>query len=108
LASRLLAIYPDGGRALITWANRNRINAALLESYTSIQIGDQWNDFVAVFLKDDRLISAFPKRILDTKGDVTNGLRFPGSEFLKFSQMPEDRKKLLLISQIITNQIKAR
>jgi SAM-dependent methyltransferase len=32
--------YPDSGRALVSWAKRNSINAALLESYTSLQAKD--------------------------------------------------------------------
>src|SRR3954466_617878 len=41
--------YPDSGRSLVACARRNGIPAALLESYTSSQVRDQWNDFVAVF-----------------------------------------------------------
>ena len=44
--------YPDCGRALERWARRNGMNPAMLESYTSDQLIDQWNDFVAVFVKD--------------------------------------------------------
>jgi SAM-dependent methyltransferase len=98
--------YPDSGRALITWAKRNGIDAALLESFTSTQIGDQWNDFVAVFLKDERLRDRFASRILDKKANYTNGLRDGGSDMMNFSVMPEDRKKMAVISQIIGNQIK--
>jgi SAM-dependent methyltransferase len=98
--------YPDSGRALITWAKRNGINAALLESYTSTQIGDIWNDFVAVFIKEENLISSFPKRIVDSKQDLTNGLEFGSDEFLKYERSPEDRKKMQVISHIISNQIK--
>jgi SAM-dependent methyltransferase len=98
--------YPDSGRALITWAKRNGIAAALLESFTSTQIGDQWNDFVAVFLKDEGLSGNFPSRILDTKTNYTNGLRDRGNDMMNLSVMPEDRKKMAAISQIIANQIK--
>lgn len=98
--------YPDSGRALVTWAKRNAFNAALLESYTGTQIGDQWNDFVAVFLKDGRMASQFTNRIVSTKAAFTNGLVLNSDEFLKYSAVPEDRRKMLAISQILSNQIK--
>ena len=98
--------YPDSGRALITWAKRNGIDAALLESFTSTQIGDQWNDFVAVFLKDENLCRKFTSRVLDKKTNYTNGLRHGGTDITNLNVMPEDRKKMAVISQIIANQIK--
>ena len=98
--------YPDSGRALVSWAKRNGINAALLESYISTQKGDIWNDFVAVFLKDERFAADFPKRILDQKSDFQNGLVYEKNDFLKPSSAPEDQLKMIVISQIISNQIK--
>ena len=98
--------YPDSGRALITWAKRNGMKAELLESYTSTQIGDQWNDFVAVFVKDGDKATLFPHRILDKKTDYANGVLFGQTEFSKLSAMPEDKKKLAVIKQIIDNTVK--
>lgn len=98
--------YPDSGRALVTWAKRSGVNAALLESYTSTQIDGLWNDFVAVFIKDETLAAKFPTRILDSKTDINNGLTYNNNEFIKPNHLPEDKRKLLVISQIIANQIK--
>lgn len=98
--------YPDSGRALITWAKRNGINAELLESYTSTQVGDQWNDYVAVFLKDKTNVGIYPNRILHKKTDFSNGLISGEDNFLQRSVMPEDKKKLATINQIIDNTIK--
>lgn len=98
--------YPDSGRALVSWARRNGTNALLLESYTGIQFGDQWNDFVAVFLKDERLLHRYPARILDRKEHYTNGVLHGKDGFLNYSPMPEDKKKLAAIMQIIANRIK--
>jgi SAM-dependent methyltransferase len=98
--------YPDCGMALVTWAKRNGIPAALLESFTTPQVTDVWNDFVAVFLKDDSLIGRYPSRILDAKENYTNGLVHGGSELSNFSVMPEDKRKLDVISKIISNEIK--
>ena len=98
--------YPDSGRALVKWAKRNGIAAALLESYTSTQIGDQWNDFVAVFLKDESREAQFPGRILTRKQNYHNGFLYGREAVLKHSILPEDKKKLAVITQIIANQIK--
>jgi SAM-dependent methyltransferase len=98
--------YPDSGRALITWAKRNGMNSQLLESYTSTQIGDQWNDFVAVFLKNEAHTEKYPNRILHIKTDYSNGLIFGENDFSKMSIMPEDKKKMAVINQIIDNKIK--
>ena len=98
--------YPDSGKALITWAKRNGMNPVLLESYTSTQIGDQWNDFVAVFLKDANHLTQFPKRITDTKTDFYNGVSSTTEGFLKHHAQPEDKRKLIIIDQIIQNQVK--
>lgn len=98
--------YPDSGRALITWAKRNGMNSQLLESYTSTQIGDQWNDFVAVFLKNEAHTEKYTNRILHKKTDYSNGLLFDENDFSNMSTMPEDKKKLAVISQIIDNKVK--
>lgn len=98
--------YPDSGRALITWAKRNGMRPQLLESYTSTQIGDQWNDFVAVFLKNEASTEKYPNRILHKKIDYSNGLIYGENDFSKMSIMPEDKKKMEVINQIIDNKVK--
>ena len=92
--------YPDSGRALVTWAHRNNINAALLESYTSAQIDDIWNDFIAIFIKDQGNSHLFPERIADKKQDIYN-ISMHGIESIKkYQATPEDRQKIKLIGQI--------
>lgn len=98
--------YPDSGRALVKWAQRNGISAALLESYTSTQIGDQWNDYVAVFVKEESYADRHPDRILAKKGDYNNGFLYGRDDILRHSILPEDKKKMAVISQIIANQVK--
>jgi SAM-dependent methyltransferase len=98
--------YPDCGNALVAWSKRNGMNTALLESYISVQVGDQWNDFVAVFLKNASHAALYPERIIDTKIDIYNGIRFGSSELIRYTTIPEDKKKLLAINQIITDHIK--
>lgn len=98
--------YPDSGRALVSWARRNSLNSTLLESYTSDQQGDIWNDFVAVFLKDEAYVQDFKSRILDSISDFHNGMLYGSSEILRPRFFPEDLMKLSAINQIINNQIK--
>lgn len=98
--------YPDSGGALVTWARRNGIDACLLESYTSQQNGDIWNDYVAVFLKGEAHAPAFPDRITSGIGDFTNGRTLGGERFLNPRQHPEDLEKLKLIARLINNEIR--
>lgn len=85
--------YPDSGTALVNWAKRCNMNAALLESYISLQKCDRWNDFVAVFLKDAAHIDRYPNRIIDTNKYFYNGLVYGSSEFLQPQDDTEDYLK---------------
>ena len=98
--------YPDSGNALVSWARRNSVNAVLFESYISDQQTHEWNDFVGVFLKDQRYFERYPSRILDTFQGFRNGLKFGSTSFLKQTYPPEDKRKLGIIQKIIENKIK--
>jgi SAM-dependent methyltransferase len=101
--------YPDSGRALVTWAKRNGVNAALLESYVSAQTEDAgglWNDFVGVFLKDEQYAPEFNSRILDSKTDIRNGTLYGKAELVNPAELPEDKLKLEVISQVVANRIR--
>lgn len=84
--------YPDSGNALVSWAKWNNINAALFESYTSNQCGGMWNDFVAVFIKDESMKHQYPNRILDVYTEFTNGIK-DGVGFINENFVPEDLRK---------------
>jgi SAM-dependent methyltransferase len=97
--------YPDSGRALVTWAKRNGYNAVLLESFVSMQgsaPNDRWNDFVAVYLKDEAQIETFPNRVVDTKKDFKNGYVAGEAELRRPAIFSEDQTKLLAITKIIS------
>lgn len=98
--------YPDCGGALVTWAQRNGKDVSLLESYTSRQNGDIWNDFVAVFLKGSAHRALFPERITARFGDFANGRVAESPAFLNPRQHPEDLDKLKLIARLINNEIR--
>ena len=97
--------YPDSGNALVTWAKRNGMRSLLLESYTSLQHTDQWNDFVAVFLKDDQFAQRYPKRVLHDKRDFRNGIvSDQADQFLNYSVLPQDRIRLQTIRQALSQE----
>lgn len=98
--------YPDSGRALIAWAKRNGLSPAMLESY--VQSGGDWADYVAVFLKDEKLAERYPRRIVQTKQDFANGQVHDSDQILKPSALTDDSRKLVLIRQLIANEIVIR
>jgi len=111
--------YPDSGNALAKWANRNAINAIMLESFTTSQDFGIWNDFIAIFAKDVAFISNFSNRILENKRNITNGLvnGLDSNElniirdhegYINKTAIPEDMLKNRGIFRIILNKIRYR
>jgi len=98
--------YPDSGKALVSWAKRNGYSPSLLESYTSTQIDDFWNDFVAIYVKDEAFASRHKNRILHGKKDFYNGYLSGSPDIMNMSELTEDQKKLSVMKSIINNQIK--
>jgi SAM-dependent methyltransferase len=98
--------YPDSGNALVAWAKRNNYSPCLLESFVSHQTGDIWNDFVGVYVKEDRFAVDYPERIIHQKKDFQNGFVLNGDGVINLSRFAEDQKKLIAIKQIVDNQIK--
>jgi len=90
--------YPDSGNALVKWARRNGYDPVLLESFVARQQNDVWNDFVAVFLKEKFHLARYADRILDSKGDITNGIRTDShgvqGPFINAQARTEDLEKL--------------
>jgi SAM-dependent methyltransferase len=86
--------YPDSGIALQNWARRNSYPAALLESFTGKQKTGVWNDFVAVFVKDERLSELYPARIQDGTQGYTNGLVIGRTGFSNPSNVQEDQRAI--------------
>lgn len=93
--------YPDAGSALVRWAERNGVPAALMESFIGEQDGDQWNDFVAVILKDRVHIDQYRKRILDEKRDFSNGKTSADVDvFSQHRSMSEDQFRIFEIRRL--------
>lgn len=93
--------YPDSGRALARWGQQFQMDVALLESFTSAQVQEDWNDFVAVFLRDASHAAAYPQRIIDGRDDVTNALRLGSDEIERREERPEDQRRLRAIERAL-------
>ena len=89
--------YPDSGRALVRWARRSGYAPCMLESFVSDQYNDIWNDFVAVFVKDEAHAHRYPARMLERKADFANGLRLGSDEIVKPTEASEDRRTIVAL-----------
>jgi predicted SAM-dependent methyltransferase len=84
--------YPDAGKALQKWARHSGYDLVLLESFIGNQDKDIWNDFVAVFVKNEVYAGSYG-RILDNITDYTNGYVYgKENQFLNYDPIPQDRK----------------
>lgn len=84
--------YPDSAMALVKWAQRNGGKPAMLESYT--QTSRDWQDYVAVFLKDEALSMDFSHRILHSKKDFENGQIFSDDKMLNPTETSQHERML--------------
>lgn len=84
--------YPDSGQALVTWSRRNNFDPILLECYT--QVGGGWQDYVAIFLKDQQHKNLFTDRILNNKKDFENGIRSDRDTVLNATDSTQNERKL--------------
>ena len=90
--------YPDAGGALVHWAQRNGFKPALLESFVAYQKRDIWNDFVAVFIRDESCATEHPGRMLDQLEHYMNGKLHGGRAILRPQVASEDRALLGALS----------
>ena len=103
--------YPDSGHSLVKWARRSGIPAVLLESYISRQgtAGEEdgfWNDFVGVFLKDERFVKDHPQRILDKNLQYMNGYVYGSDTVKNFSTMNEDLTRITVARKILQGTLR--
>ena len=84
--------YPDSGTALQNWGRRSGFNTALLESFIGEQNRGMWNDFVGVFVKDEKFANNYKTRIQDNFSGFTNGLRYGSEKLANLSEHSEDQK----------------
>ena len=94
--------YSDSGQALVTWAKRNGFNPTLLECYT--QLGGQWYEYVAVFLKSNENKNRYIDRILHHKKDFENGMMVDNDYFFNPVSATQNERK---ISKLRSRSLKA-
>lgn len=88
--------YPDAGKALEKWGKDNNYkNLKMLESYTSIQMSKKWNDFVTIYLKDEKFITKYPYRIVEKYDFFTNGKSDKSDKFINYQVLTQDHQELL-------------
>jgi SAM-dependent methyltransferase len=86
--------YPDSGVALQNWSNRSGYNCALLESFIGMRKDELWNDFTAVFVKDEANRANYPKRIQDTSISFENGRLYGSEEIINYNLQSQDQDLL--------------
>lgn len=99
--------YPDSGVALQNWGKRSGYNCALLESFVGMRKNDIWNDFVAVFVKDESNNGKHTSRIQNAPMPFTNGRLYNSEKIANYvgpSQDQEAHQKLIAIVNSV-NQI---
>lgn len=86
--------YPDAGKALVTWAERNGLTPTLLESYVSQMDAQGWSDFVAVYVKDSAHTGRYPRRIVESHPPFANASVANESELRGHRPLTEDQTLL--------------
>ena len=88
--------YPDSGKALKKWGVKNGFeNLTLLESYIFKRRSKNWNDFVAIFLKDEKYLDNFKNRIIQNTQHFYNGYIHNVEGINNFQELSEDHVLLL-------------
>lgn len=86
--------FPESGKALVSWAKHNGYSSILLESFVSHQQVNVWNDFVAVYLKDEQFQTDYPERMITGRNDIENATVSNHPDLISFSGATEDLRNL--------------
>ena len=76
--------YPDSGIALQNWGRRSGYDCVLLESFIGIRDVANFNDFVAVFLKQEKNQSKYTNRIQSKITGFTYSHQYKTEHVLNF------------------------
>ena len=95
--------YPDSGKSLVQWGQRNGYSPVLIESFVGAQLGprpeERWNDYVGVFGKTGESISRVAFHVSDKAGRVRYLQRYDlGVETIEPSE-PEDLLNILKLDE---------
>ncbi|APB98182.1 methyltransferase domain-containing protein [Polynucleobacter asymbioticus] len=99
--------YPDSAIALQNWGKRSGYHCALLESFIGTRTNDLWNDFVAVFVKEESYSPQYPHRIQNNLKNFTNGRTYNSENITNYQQLSADQIAHQKLNAIINaiNQI---
>jgi SAM-dependent methyltransferase len=99
--------YPDSGVALQNWGKRSGYNCALLESFVGMRKNGIWNDFVAVFVKDEFYSGKHISRIQNTSMPFMNGRLYNSENIVNFIEPSQDQAAHQKLIQLVNamNQI---
>jgi SAM-dependent methyltransferase len=86
--------YPDSGVALQNWGKRSGYNCGLLESFVGMRKDELWNDFTAVFVKDEVNSPNYLKRIQDSSISFENGRRYGSEDIINYNLQSQDQDLL--------------
>ena len=98
--------YPDSGVALQNWGKRSGYNCALLESFvgTRKNEADLWNDFIAIFVKDEKNSAKYISRIQNASIPFVNGRLHNSENIANYIRPSQDQ----IIHQKLIDTAKAR
>ena len=103
--------YPDAGKALQSWGQRNNANLFLQESFIAEQNGDPWNDFVAIFTDAPRMESPIfldinSRNVWHKDNFVLETFSELPQDFRNIHNLENENEKLLLENQQQSRHIK--
>ncbi|KPA99568.1 rhamnan synthesis F family protein [Pseudomonas asplenii] len=95
--------YPDSGRSLVQWGQRNGYSPVLIESFIGAQMGNRpeqrWSDYVGVFGKTTASVSHLGFRLSEKSGQVRHLQRYGVDVWQAEPSEPEDLLNILGLEQ---------
>ena len=92
--------FPDSGVALQNWGKRSGYNCALLESFKGVRKNGIWNDFVAVFIKDESNHGKHTSRIQNVSLPFTNGRLYNSENISNYVEPSQDLVRLKALIKV--------
>lgn len=98
--------YPDAGRSLAKWATRQGVPVVMLESFTTVQNGGCFNDFVAVFERGEQTSGRHANRIIPNIKGFDNGYLGAVKQPINPQTMPEDQRTIYRVKHLVADRLK--
>jgi SAM-dependent methyltransferase len=98
--------YPDAGKALAKWAARVGFPMEMLESCVTGQYGGNFNDFVAVFVRDPAEAYRHTTRMTPMVGNFENGWVIGETARRNAVVQPEDQRVLHRVLALVGGRLR--